>query len=188
MVIGSWIDEAGEGQTADYSELASRCISEIKEADVVILYCEPGDQLKGALIEVGAALALGKRVACVGECESLSRVFNAHPLWTFYPSIQAAFEGSVAPTDTQKPNPVTSRSNAESGYCCWKDNGDGGWGTDCNDIWIFETGTPNDNGAKFCIFCGRPLIQVDPGYTVYPCGCVAGPGEVPDYCPEHRPG
>jgi hypothetical protein len=89
-VTASWIDEAGESQTADYSELATRCITDIESADVLLLYCEPGELLKGALIEAGIALALGKQVRCVGECASLSRVFNRHPLWRQFATIKEA--------------------------------------------------------------------------------------------------
>lgn len=89
-ITATWIDEAGEGQTASYAELADRCIREVAQADAVLLYCAPGEILKGALIEVGAALALGKPVLCVGDCPSLSRVFKAHPLWSSHPSIKSA--------------------------------------------------------------------------------------------------
>jgi len=96
QVTATWIDEAGEGQTASYAELADRCIREVAQADAVLLYCAPGETLKGALIEVGAALALGKRVFCVGDCPSLSRVFKAHPLWSSHPSIESALAAARA--------------------------------------------------------------------------------------------
>lgn len=86
----TWIDEAGEGETGDYAELAQRCLGEISEALAVVLYCEPGETLKGALIEAGMALAAGVPVCCVGKCESLSRVFRRHPLWFEFPSIEVA--------------------------------------------------------------------------------------------------
>jgi nucleoside 2-deoxyribosyltransferase len=89
-VTASWIDKAGEGRTADYSELATRCIADIESADILLLYCEPGELLKGALIEAGIALALGKQVRCVGECASLSRVFNRHPLWRQFATVNEA--------------------------------------------------------------------------------------------------
>lgn len=90
LVVASWIDEAGEGESADYADLATRCIEEAASADATLLYCEPGEVLKGALVEVGAALAAGKQVRCVGDCGSISRVFKKHPLWREYPSIEAA--------------------------------------------------------------------------------------------------
>jgi nucleoside 2-deoxyribosyltransferase len=66
-IVSSWIDEAGEGQTADFSELWDRVHREIASADKLILYAEPTDfPLKGALIEAGIALGLGKPViACL---------------------------------------------------------------------------------------------------------------------------
>jgi hypothetical protein len=90
QVTSTWIDEAGEGQTADYSELAQRCLKEVAESDFILLYCAENEILKGALIEVGAALALGKEIRCVGDSFSLSRVFFRHPLWKWFPSVDAA--------------------------------------------------------------------------------------------------
>ena len=92
-VLSTWIDEAGEDQTVDYAELAERCVREILVADAVLLYCEPGEILKGALVEVGAALAAGKEVRCVGECDTLSRVFCRHPAWREFPTMAAAIGG-----------------------------------------------------------------------------------------------
>lgn len=90
-IISTWIDEAGEGESADYGELAARCIDEVLSSTRVVLYCEDGDILKGALIEVGAALAAGKPVYCVGHCDSVSRVFREHPRWTNVKSVHDAF-------------------------------------------------------------------------------------------------
>jgi len=89
-VTASWVDEAGEGQSVDYSELAARCITDIERADFLLLYCEPGESLKGTLIEAGIALAFGKEVRCVGECASLSRVFNQHRLWRQFATVKEA--------------------------------------------------------------------------------------------------
>lgn len=86
-IVSTWIDEVGKSQTVSYGELARRCIDETRACDILILFCEPGDLLKGTLIEVGAALALGKKVAVVGDCESLSHVFKAHDLWSQHDSI-----------------------------------------------------------------------------------------------------
>lgn len=65
-ISSSWIDEAGEGETADFGELWTRIEREIRRSDGLILYAEPCDfPLKGALIEVGLALAMEKPVAVV---------------------------------------------------------------------------------------------------------------------------
>lgn len=89
-VVATWIDEAGEGQTACRAELAQRCIAEVAASDFVLLYCEPDEILKGALIEVGAALALNKEVRCVGLPKHLGTVFVEHPLWRTFNTIDEA--------------------------------------------------------------------------------------------------
>lgn len=59
-INSSWIDEAGEGETGDFSELWERIRSEIAHSALLVLYVEPDDfPLKGALIECGMAMALG---------------------------------------------------------------------------------------------------------------------------------
>ena len=82
-IIATWIDEAGPGETEDHADLAMRCIREPATADVTILYIGMRDEIaKGSLIEVGAALAAGKRVIQVGECVNSVSVFQSHPLWS----------------------------------------------------------------------------------------------------------
>ena len=90
----SWIDEAGEGETADYAELSKRCLEEIAGAGRLVLYCEPDEILKGAILEAGAALMAGVPVFAVGECASLSRVFRQHRLWHECPSVEDAISTS----------------------------------------------------------------------------------------------
>ena len=80
-INSTWIDESGEGESSSLSDLASRCINEAAEADVLLLYCEPGEVQKGAMVEVGAALASGTPVASVGRCETTSKTFVEHPWW-----------------------------------------------------------------------------------------------------------
>lgn len=89
-ITSSWIDEAGPGQTVNCAELAERCLRDIKVSKFIVLYCKHGELLKGALIEAGMALALGKQVRCVGNCHSISRVFKQHPLWKQYRSVMDA--------------------------------------------------------------------------------------------------
>lgn len=93
-IVSTWIDEAGEGATKCFSELAERCINEVAESDLVLMYCVPGELHKGSLFEAGAALALGKAVYCAGRCESLSRVFDAHPLWFQFDTLEDALNCS----------------------------------------------------------------------------------------------
>lgn len=70
QITSSWVDEDGEGQTDDLTELWDRIQGEIAEADVLVLYAEPEDfPLKGALIEAGMALGMDKLViVCLPRC------------------------------------------------------------------------------------------------------------------------
>lgn len=56
-IISTWIDEAGPNETKDVEEFWVRVIGEVGRCSVLILYAEPGEVLKGALIEVGVAFA-----------------------------------------------------------------------------------------------------------------------------------
>jgi hypothetical protein len=94
-ITSTWIDESGEGQTKSYEELSARCIEEIRRSDLFILYCKPGDLLKGALIEAGAALAFNIPVRCIGSCESLSRVFIKHRRWATFNNFESALKDLV---------------------------------------------------------------------------------------------
>jgi hypothetical protein len=45
--------------------------------------------------------------------------------------------------------------------CIWYEDGDGGpWATGCKNYFEIIDGTPEDNGMKFCCYCGKPLEQV----------------------------
>jgi len=65
-IISTWIDEAGPGESADLDDLWSRCISEASSCQVLIVYRERDEILKGAWVEVGAALASGIPVYAIG--------------------------------------------------------------------------------------------------------------------------
>lgn len=65
-IISTWIDEAGVGQTADFNDLWQRCLREATTCQVLIVYREPEDVLKGAWVEMGAALAAGVPVYAIG--------------------------------------------------------------------------------------------------------------------------
>lgn len=57
-IISTWIDEDGEAATGDFGDLWTRIAREVTSADGLILYAQRDDfPLKGALIEVGMALA-----------------------------------------------------------------------------------------------------------------------------------
>jgi len=84
-IISTWIDEAEKGRTKDWQDLWDRCASEAAQAAVTVLYCEPGEELKGARVEVGAALSHGRHVVIVGDIEdSWTRHRNVHWASTLY--------------------------------------------------------------------------------------------------------
>jgi len=93
LVTSTWIDQTGDDEPDDYSELAERCVRDIVAADFLLLYVELGEIHKGSLMEVGIALAHGKEIRCVGWCDSFGRVFHHHPLWKRYDTVDDAING-----------------------------------------------------------------------------------------------
>jgi hypothetical protein len=101
-IISSWIDEAGEGETGDFSELWERIASEIAASSGLVLYAEREDfPLKGALVEVGIALALRKPVAVVLNFEPDGRTMKPIGSWIAHkqviraPTVAAAFAALI---------------------------------------------------------------------------------------------
>jgi len=62
---------------------------DVRRSDALIVYGEADDILKGALVEVGMAIALGKLVICVGASSSFGSWTN-HPLVLIAPSLEGA--------------------------------------------------------------------------------------------------
>jgi hypothetical protein len=99
----TWIDEAGPGESADLGSLWARIDAEIAGSERLILYVEPGDfPLKGALIEVGMALAHGMPIRIVApgvvlEPDSLRPLGSwvRHPLVTFCDTVEEALVGAA---------------------------------------------------------------------------------------------
>lgn len=88
-IVSTWIDEADDGQTDDFEDLWKRCVNEAKFADVLVVYREPDEVLKGAFVEVGAALANSVPVLASGFNDRkdgrFAFSFVHHPLvWVCY--------------------------------------------------------------------------------------------------------
>lgn len=48
--------------------------------------------------------------------------------------------------------------------CEWlQDEWDNSWDTSCGNKYQIIDGTPEDNGMKFCTYCGGPLVAVPAG-------------------------
>jgi len=101
-ITSTWIDEAGEGETADLSALWVRIAEEISRSERLILYVEPDDfPLKGALIEVGVAIAHLIPIRVVAPGVTLDPVsfrpigsWVKHPLVTFAETMEGALVGT----------------------------------------------------------------------------------------------
>jgi hypothetical protein len=97
-ICSTWIDEAGENETGEFSELWERIEREIRGAERLILYVEPGDfPIKGAMIEAGIAIAAGVQIFVVApgvDIEPRSRrplgSWICHPLVRVVPDMAAA--------------------------------------------------------------------------------------------------
>lgn len=61
-VVSTWINEWAPGASGSMSDLWVRCIDEATICDLLICYVEQDETLKGAYIEIGAALACGNDV------------------------------------------------------------------------------------------------------------------------------
>lgn len=81
-IIATWIDEAGEGATNDFGELWQRIRKEIASCRALVFYGTAEDApWKGALVEVGMALAMGKRVYLVYDGELDGRTMRPLGSW-----------------------------------------------------------------------------------------------------------
>ena len=90
-----WIDRvlAGEEASAMHPEYAQEVWIEdeedIRRADVVLVLGTHGEHLRGALVEAGMGIALGKKIIVVGD----------HPdygSWQFHPAVWPASNLEVA--------------------------------------------------------------------------------------------
>jgi len=87
-IISTWIDEAGEGETKDLSDLWVRCVQEAADCSLLIAYIEDGEVFKGGYIEIGVALGNGKPVYLIGNFPG---TFMNHPLVSCFDSLDDAF-------------------------------------------------------------------------------------------------
>ncbi len=102
-ITSTWIDEAGVGESTDLGALWVRIEAEIERSERLILYVEPGDfPLKGALIEVGMALAHRIPIRVVAPGVMLDPVsfrplgsWVRHPLVSFVDTMDEALEGAT---------------------------------------------------------------------------------------------
>lgn len=90
-IVSSWIDEDGPGQTPDMSVLWQRIAAEVASATDLVLYVERSDfPLKGAFVEVGMALALGKTVTIVCPDLDFGEKLKLVGSWILHPNVTGA--------------------------------------------------------------------------------------------------
>lgn len=88
-ITSTWIDEDGEGQTEDFGDLWSRIQDEVARSEALLLYVEPDDfPLKGALIEVGMAMAANTPIGVIAPGVELEER-SMRPLgsWASHPRV-----------------------------------------------------------------------------------------------------
>ena len=91
-IVSTWIDESGQGETHDWPDLWSRCVTEAANSAALVLISRGDDVLKGALVELGAALAAGIPVFAVGISQYSIR---HHPLVAHYERESDAFDAAL---------------------------------------------------------------------------------------------
>ncbi len=109
-ICSTWIHEAGKGETADFGDLWCRCVQESSGCTALLCYREPGEVLKGAFVEVGAALASDRLVMLVGDWDGFS--FVHHPNAVLRDSVEHALysmrPSAIVPTHWKWPEQLES--------------------------------------------------------------------------------
>lgn len=154
-IVSSWIDEDGEGETEDFSELWLRIMGEIRRSGALVLYVEPDDfPLKGALIEVGISIALGlKVIVCAPGVELQGRTFRPLGSWVKHPAVK--FENDIvkamklaeASTAEQSPEPRQYVCTEHNEVNCFK----------CQYIGEFPSGSVGESPAT--LKAARMLVE-----------------------------
>lgn len=83
LVTSRWLHMVSFEQTAkpaDFTWCWMIDENDVRDCDVLLIYGEPDDELRGALIEVGMAIALRKVVLVVGDCPSFGT-------WQYHPQV-----------------------------------------------------------------------------------------------------
>ena len=57
------------------------------------------------------------------------------------------------------PVAIVSGGPLAEGVCVWKPDQDGVFETSCGQAFAFTDGSPEENGARFCLYCGGSLRE-----------------------------
>lgn len=87
-IISRWIDVddkfSDDPTGLDYEKLWEMCVEDVRECSLLVCYVEFGEVLKGALVELGGALLLGKPIIACGPRSA----YAANGTWLHHPGIQ----------------------------------------------------------------------------------------------------
>jgi hypothetical protein len=91
-VQARWIDVDAESDLVQNRkrDLWQMCYEDVRDSDFVLLYShETNEEQRGALVEIGMAYGMNKRVYAIGSCHSIRPnaisdvAFTHHHLWTW---------------------------------------------------------------------------------------------------------
>lgn len=101
-VVSSWINIGAD--VVNYPALAKDCIRESSMASVTILYAEPDEVLKGALVEAGCCLSHGRKLIIVepfGANKTIPKMLREHPESEHFKDMNLALARAKELTETE---------------------------------------------------------------------------------------
>ena len=102
-VNARWIDLEPDNPIVMYRKdrLWQMCLEDVTQSDFLLLYCgDENEEQRGALVEIGMALAAGKPIYAIGHCKSIRPnsisdvAFTHHRLWTWLET-DDLFQGTI---------------------------------------------------------------------------------------------
>jgi nucleoside 2-deoxyribosyltransferase len=102
-VNARWIDLESDNPIVMYQKdiLWQMCLEDVTQSDFLLLYCgDESEEQRGALVEIGMALAAGKPIYAIGHCKSIRPnsisdvAFTHHRLWTWLET-DDLFQGTI---------------------------------------------------------------------------------------------
>lgn len=91
-----WIDQTKSFDDAAFSDEVKRQgwiqdEEDIRRAEYLVCYGQPKETLRGALVEAGMAMALGKKILCVGGSHSFGTWCKHPTIWQYTDSLESAW-------------------------------------------------------------------------------------------------
>ena len=93
--------------------------------------------------------------------------------------LPGSMNGEFSPIEGETCGP-DERYAAAQRKCEWKADDDGTYWTGCDQAFVFNEGGPNENGMKFCPYCGAELVTPNLNLTT-PCRITTSPNATPSF-------